>query len=128
MDIKYILKIFIISILILSLIILLKYIGFVIVNKEEPPKELIGVVTIEGMNNIPFSVSKAFCDTHSGFDLEKSCNNLTKYNCNLTSCCVYTSKNKCQAGNSSGPIFNTDTNGKTKKNDYYIFQNKYYSQ
>ena len=126
MEVKYILKIFIVVFLILSLIAFINTIGL---NLDEPeiPKKLLHVVTIEGLDNqMPTSGSKAFCDMHTGFDLEKSCNSLTKYNCGLTSCCVYTSDNKCKAGNKSGPTFNTDNNGKTNQLDYYYYQNKCY--
>ena len=47
--------------------------------------------------------SDAFCKNHVGFDLEKSCNKLTKYNCNQTSCCTWTTK--CKASNKNGIIF-----------------------
>jgi len=127
MDIKYILKIFIISFLLLSVIVFIKSINLVS-NEPEQPKKLMSVVTIEGMDNIPLSGSKSFCKKHNGFDLEKSCNKLTKYNCGLTSCCVYTSENKCQAGNASGPTFNSDSHGLTKNLDYYLFENKCYGQ
>jgi hypothetical protein len=128
MDLKYILKIFIVVFLILSLIAFINSIGL---NLDEPeiPKKLLHVVTIEGLDNqMPTSGSKAFCETHSGFDLEQSCNKLTKYNCGLTSCCVWTSDNKCKAGNESGPMFNSDSKGKTKPLDYYYFQNKCYGE
>jgi hypothetical protein len=111
MNIKYILRIFIYCFLIFTPILL-------IINER---------IVIEKMtNNISMSGSKAFCDVNKGFALEKACNKLTKYNCGLTSCCVYTSENKCKAGNASGPTFNSDANGKTKQIDYY-FQNKFYT-
>lgn len=127
MDIKYILKIFIISFLLLSLIVFISSIKL-FSNVPTPPKKLMSVVTIEGMDGIPLSGSKSFCNKHNGFDLEKSCNKLTEYNCGLTSCCVYTSDNKCQAGNASGPTFNSHSNGLTKNLDYYYFENKCYGQ
>ena len=124
MDLKYILKIFIVIFLILSLIAFVNSIGWTF-NEQTKQKKLLQVVTIEGLDNpIPLSGSKAFCDVHSGFNLESSCNKLTKYNCGLTSCCVYTNDNKCKAGNASGPTFNSDSNGLTKQLDYYYFQNK----
>jgi hypothetical protein len=76
-------------------------------------------------NPIMFNQEKSFCDSHKGFDLELSCNKLTNSNCNLTSCCVWTSDQKCKAGNQNGPIFNSDSNGKTISTNYY-FQNKHY--
>jgi hypothetical protein len=79
----------------------------------------------EGLAN---SGSQAFCESHSGFDLETSCNNLTKYNCGVTSCCIWTSDNKCKAGNASGPTFHSDDKGKSLPLDYYYFQNKCYGE
>ena len=87
---------------------------------------------IEGLDNPDMSIimngSDSFCETNkeSGGNLEKSCNKLTQGNCNSTSCCVWTSDNKCRAGNAKGPTFNTDENGKTIKLDYYYFQSKCY--
>jgi len=129
MDFKYILKIFIVFFIILSLIVLINLIGFNLTDTELPKKKLLDIVTIEALENqIPTSGSKAFCEVHSGFDLEQSCQKLTKYNCGLTSCCIWTSNNKCKAGNKSGPLFNTDSNGKTKPLDYYYFQNECYGE
>lgn len=128
MDLKYLLKIFIVSFLILSVIIFVNSIGIKF-NQPEQPKVLVGSVTIEGLkNNEPtiLSSNKAFCESNKGYEQETSCNKLTKYNCNLTSCCVWTSDNKCMAGSASGPTFNTDSNGKTQTLDYYYFQNKCY--
>ena len=133
MDFKYILKIFIVVFLILSLIIFINSIGLNL-NEPDTEKQLLQVVTVEaelplveGLDNqIPTSGSKAFCDIHSGFDLEQSCEKLTKYNCGLTSCCVWTSDEKCKSGNKSGPLFNSDSKGKTLPLDYYFFQNECY--
>jgi hypothetical protein len=126
MDIKYILKIFIVVFLILSLIAFINSIGLNL-NEPDVPKKLLKVVTIEGLTPA-LSSSTAFCDVNKGYTLEQSCNKLTKYNCGLTSCCVYTSENKCQAGNKSGPTFNSDSHGLTKNLDYYYFENKCYGQ
>lgn len=127
MEAKNILKIFIVAFLILSLIIFINTIGLNL-NESEVQKNLIDVVTIEGLDNrYPFSSSgEAFCHSNTGFNLELACNKLTKYNCGLTSCCVWTDENKCKAGNKSGPIFNSDENGKTKTNKLYYFKNKCY--
>lgn len=104
MDIKYILKVFIIFFLILSLIIFMNTFGLIF-NEPDIPKKLTQVVTIEGLTPATTG-SQAFCDSHKGFDLEQSCNKLTKYNCGLTSCCVYTSDNKCKAENRGNLLFN----------------------
>jgi hypothetical protein len=74
--------------------------------------------------NVPFitDIADAFCQSKSGAALETACNSLTQGNCGRTSCCVWTSDNKCKSGNANGPIFNTGPNGKTMPLDYYYFQ------
>jgi hypothetical protein len=133
MNYKYILKIFIFVIIIFSIIIFINSLHLNL-NYKEPPKKLLQVVTIEGLKNIdsniilPSAKSDSFCEIHRGSsgELDNSCGKLTKNNCNSTSCCVWTSENKCLAGGVQGPTFNTDSNGITKKLDYYYFQNKCY--
>ena len=107
MNIKYILKIFVVVFLILSLIVFIKSIGLNF-NDPDVPKKLMKVVTVEGLTPSSSS-SEAFCKSHKGFDLEKACNKLTKYNCGLASCCLYTSDNKCKAENNGELLFNTDS-------------------
>jgi hypothetical protein len=127
MDIKYILKIFIVVFLILSLIAFINSIGLNL-NEPDVPKKLLQIITMEGLENqLPASSSSdAFCETNKGYALEQACNKLTKNNCGITSCCVWTSDNKCKAGNHSGPLFNSDSKGKTLPLDYYYFQNQCY--
>lgn len=130
MESKYILKIFIVVFLILSLIVFINTIGLNL-NVEGKPKKLLQVVTIEGLDiNIPMDKNDAFCESHRGNSgtLEDSCNKLTQNNCNSTTCCVWTSDNKCKAGDINGPTFGSDSNGKTRKLDYYYFQNKCYGE
>lgn len=123
MNFKYILKIFIVVSVILFLISFINSIGLNLNAKK--------LLTMEGLKNPPdtsiiVNKSDAFCEIHSGSSgtLDKSCGKLTKNNCNSTSCCVWTSNNKCVAGGAGGPTFNTDSNGKTKELGYYYFQNK----
>lgn len=136
MDLKYILKVFIIVFLILSLITFINTIGLNL-NEETIQKKLLQVVTIEAMmptvealgnmsTPIPMSKNRAFCDVHKGSSgsLDESCGRLTRGNCNDTSCCVWTSNQKCTAGGVDGPTFNTNTNGKTRDLNYYYFQGK----
>jgi regulatory protein YycI of two-component signal transduction system YycFG len=128
MDFKYLLKIFIIVFLILSIINFISSNGLNL-KESTNPKKLTNVIIMEGLENknpLTISSSKAFCETNKGAKQETSCNALTKYNCNLTSCCIWTSDNKCKAGNESGPIFGSDSKGKTIPLDYYYFQNKCY--
>ena len=119
MNHKYILKMFILFFIILMIILL---INSLVSNFNEVKQ------SIEGFNNknpLVTDSSKAFCDSNKGAQQEKACNALTEYNCNLTSCCIWSSK--CKAGNASGPLFNTDSNGKTIQLPYYFFQNKLYN-
>jgi hypothetical protein len=131
MDLKYILKIFIIVFIILSLIIFINSVGLNL--NEQTNKKLLQVVTIEGLTNTPdtsiiINKNDAFCESYrgSGGALDDACGKLTRNNCNSTSCCVWTSENKCTAGRQGGPIFNSDAKGKTKNLDYYFFENKCY--
>jgi hypothetical protein len=116
-DLKYILKTFIIGFLILSFLLFIK-------------TNSIHLSYVEGIqnNSIIMNKSDAFCESHRGSSgaLDESCGKLTQTNCNSTSCCVWTSENKCMAGGQGGPTFNSDTKGKTKQLDYYYFQNKCY--
>ncbi len=117
MEVKYILKISIIFFIFLSIVLLIKHIERTFYEFEYQ-KNLI---------KEDFS-TQAFCDINKGFELEKACNKLTKENCGLTSCCVYTGDNKCKAGNIKGPTFNSDEKGKTNELSHYYFQNKCYGQ
>lgn len=129
MDLKYLLKIFIIFFLILSLVFFINSIGLNF-NEPKQSKKLIKVVTIEGLETNPLitNSSNAFCQTNKGYTQETSCNALTKYNCGLTSCCIWTSDNKCKAGNQNGVLFGSDSKGKTIPLDYYYFENKCYGE
>lgn len=79
-------------------------------------------------SNISIDKASSFCNANVGNsnNLNQKCNQLTSDNCKSTSCCVWTSNQQCVAGKVDGPTFNTDNNGKTKKLDYYYFENKCY--
>jgi len=127
MDLKYILKIFIIVFIILSLISFVKTVGFDVTKPADDPKKLLQTVTIEGLaSSIAINANDAFCESQRGSSgsLDGSCGKLTKNNCNSTSCCVWTSEDKCVAGDAGGPTFNTGADGKTNSLDYYYFHNK----
>ena len=124
---------------ILSLILFLVIAKDVIVKKEptkeekQKEKEKIEIQIREGLTNrektnLLNSMKKGFCNTYSGKsdELDSQCQKLTENNCNLTECCVYTSVNKCVAGNKSGPTFKTDDNNQPINLDYYYYQNKCY--
>jgi hypothetical protein len=105
MLVKYILKVFVIIFLFLSLIIFINSIGMKL-HDAPSNKRLLQVVTIEPFTEtndtdilgaIAMNKSNAFCEIHAGSSgtLEESCGKLTKNNCSSTSCCVWTSDNKC---------------------------------
>ena len=120
MKYSLILKIFIIFLLILYIPIWVKiiYSNLYEINYKNVKESFDSPLNIQS--------SKAFCDINKGGQQEIACNALTKYNCGLTSCCIWTSDDKCKAGNKSGPLFNSDSKGKTLPLDYYYFQNQCY--
>lgn len=93
-----------------------------------PPKVIVETVTLESMQNI---ISNSFCESHqsdSADKLDKACNNLTKGNCNNVNCCVWVNGSTCSAGNSNGPLFTTNANGKKINIDNYYYQTKCYGK
>jgi len=96
MDFKYILKVLLIILILYSVIILI----LINLNENIQPKKLLN---LEGLEPLIMKGSDAFCKTRNGFELEKSCNKLTKYNCGKTSCCAWTTK--CKASDKTGIIF-----------------------
>lgn len=90
MDLKYTLNVLLIFLMIFLLINIINSIN---VN-------LYKSVTFEAFE---LNGSDAFCKIHNGFNLEKACNKLTKYNCGQASCCAWTTK--CKAINKNGIIF-----------------------
>jgi len=120
---KFVLKVFILLFLLFSLV-------FLIYKNSSLGKHFFfqeGLETILETDMIP-TKNNAFCENHRGSSntLDDDCRKLTQRNCNATSCCVFTSENKCVAGGQGGPTFNSDAKGKTKNLDYYYYQNKCY--
>jgi len=76
----------------------------------------------EIVDDLLMNKEDAFCESHRGksLDLEESCGKLSHKKCNSLSCCIWKSgEDKCVAGNESGPLFNTDSFGKTTATDYH---------
>ena len=127
-NLKYILNVFIIVVIIFGLILFLNSIG-INLNIKEPPKKLLQVVTIEGLDNggdLTPELASSFCDAgkESEGSMNDMCNQLTEKNCNSTTCCGWLNNEICVAGGKDGPTFNTDKNGKTIENNMYYYQNK----
>jgi hypothetical protein len=99
MNFKYILKVLLIILIIFSVIILINLICLNLNSNIQPKK----ILNLEALEPLIMKSSDAFCKTHTGFDLEKSCNKLTKYNCGETTCCEWSTK--CKAKNKNGIIF-----------------------
>jgi len=72
----------------------------------------------------------SFCKQYEGKsnELEQACSKLTKKNCTSSPCCVFKNNESCVAGNQSGPIYKTDSDGNNVKIQQYIFQNTCYGQ
>jgi len=77
---------------------------------------------MRGLNMKPVD-SFCECNQQDGIALNAQCGKLTEYNCKRVGCCVYTSTNKCMAGNKNGPSYD---NSITDKIDYYYYKNKCY--
>ena len=95
------------------------------INMNPKANETIAkVVTVESFEN----TVKSFCEVNQTqpHELEKSCNKLTKDNCNATSCCVWLNNSKCVAGKESGPTYYQDDDYNKINIDSYYYKNKCY--
>jgi len=112
--------IIVVSVLCLLVVIEVKDIDL---NPPKPESKLVQQVTVETFEDINLNSYDNFCDSYLGnsLELEGACNQLTETNCNKTKCCVY-GNNKCVAGDSNGPTYKTDKNGKliTMDSFYYM--------
>lgn len=93
-------------------------------NEKEPFQN----VNVE-VNKMGLSTHNSFCESNlsSGSSMEEKCNTLTYKSCNSVSCCGWLSNktaNKCVAGSTHGPTFQTDTNGDAINGDPYYYNNK----
>ena len=111
MDLKYILKVYIVVFIIISLILFIKSVALDL-NAPDAPKKLMQVVTVEGLStncdkSIVLNPRDAFCESYRGSSgaLDDACRKLTNNNCKATSCCTLTDDNKCVAGGAGGPTF-----------------------
>ena len=75
------------------------------------------------MNAFNMKPAESLCGcAHGDLDtLNTQCGMLTEFNCKRVGCCVYTSENKCVAGNITGPTAEYAANI-----DYYYYKNKCY--
>jgi hypothetical protein len=83
---------------------------------------------IEGVDtSLPTDFATAFCESNqqSGKAIAQSCQKLTQNNCRSTSCCIWTSGQKCQAGNQDGLLF---TSNNSKPLDYYYYKDTCYGK
>ena len=110
-----ILGMIIVAAILFGVIIFFAVIGFDLTPVEDIHLEK--VVVVEGYEN-------AFCNSFKGNsgELNKQCGELTKNNCLKTDCCVYAKmegKERCLAGNASGPTFRFSGPNTRKDIDFY---------
>ena len=80
--------------------------------------------------NLSSDFANSFCESKqsSGEELKESCKTLTQKNCRSTSCCIWTSNDKCEVGSKDGLLFSTEPNGKPIPLDYYYFKDTCYGE
>jgi hypothetical protein len=113
-----------VAVIILGTMVFFSIIGFDLLPIQD--KEIEKIVDIEAFDSM---TSTSFCKSHEGNinKLQESCSKLTKDNCTSTSCCVYAkmqNKEQCHSGDSNGPTFRRDKNGKTHDIDYFFYRDK----
>ena len=116
----------IIVVSVLCLLVVIK-VNDIDLNLPKPESKLVQQVTVETFEDINLNSYDNFCNSYLGnsSELEGACNQLTETNCNKTKCCVY-GNNKCVAGDSNGPTYKTDKNGKLITMDsFYYMGNKH---
>jgi len=74
------------------------------------------------MKGLRMGLNDSFCECSASNpeQMQEQCSNLTEYNCKRVGCCVFTSANKCVAGNQNGP------SNAILPVDYYYYKNKCY--
>ena len=80
------------------------------------------------IENAPY-LSGGFCQTYANdtLGLEQKCNSLSRDICASTDCCVLLGGQKCIAGNSQGPLVQSNFSDFTVKNrDMYFYKGKCY--
>ena len=126
-------EIIIIVVVVLFLLVVMNIKG---IDLNEPKKDtkIVQQVTVEtfdiqeteqNIQNQLSSSSQNFCESYLGDStkLEESCNQLTKTHCGEVKCCVY-GNDKCVAGDSNGPTYKTDKDGKLITMDSYYYLGK----
>jgi hypothetical protein len=89
---------------------------------EIEDKRIQKIVTIEKFSN-SLSGDSICSSKNSPDEINSLCNQLTKKNCNVSSCCVVLNGNKCVGGDTHGPTFHSE-NGNKINLDYYYYKNK----
>jgi hypothetical protein len=120
-----------------GLLILFHILG-INLNAPKPDTHLIQQVTVEtfapsyeNLDDLKMMPNESFCQTYLGnsAELEPACNQLTETNCANVSCCVFMKNGKggkCVAGDSMGPTYKTDNDGKEIKMNGFHHLGKQY--
>lgn len=133
-------NVIIFGIIILFLCLILGYFVIFIENKFFLKKEGFSSNNISSSKKEKLEIQKeikelglephlGFCESNrnSGKGREEACSKLSKENCAMTSCCVYTDQEKCVAGSSRGTLYKTK-NGKPLKVETYHHYGKCYGK
>ena len=134
-------EIIIIVVVVLFLLVVMNIRG-IDLNEPKEDTKIVQQVTVETVNTKtvePFDIqeteqnienqlsssSQNFCESYLGDStkLEESCNQLTKTHCGEVKCCVY-ANDKCVSGDSNGPTYKTDKDGKLITMDSYYYLGK----
>ena len=86
-------------------------------------------VTLEYMRNKSENLDniKDYCAIRtSAKDKQIGCKSLTTTNCKQMDCCILLDTDRCVAGDTSGPIFHSDSSGNDLKYDYFFHRSSCY--
>lgn len=72
--------------------------------------------------------SKNFCreNQEDPVNMNTKCAILSNANCKMSECCALVNDDKCMAGDTNGPVFKNDSDGKSIPIDSYYYMNKCY--
>jgi len=82
----------------------------------------VDITSQEDISGLKMGPADSFCECSQSDPetMNTQCSLLTEYNCKRVGCCVFTSSNKCLAGNETGATFSN------APMDYYYYKNKCY--
>ena len=88
----------------------------------------VGIRNMSRNSGLSTDFAANFCKDNSGGKSEQACSNLTRNNCMQTSCCIWTNRNRCAAGDKSGLKFRSQNPNRNDRLSFYFFRNKCYGR